>query len=125
MRNFSTVSSNNVVTYHINFDEYYGTNFYPAARDFCAEPISVVLERLAVAFETPLATVTSAFKSIASLGWGACTGLNPSEEMVLRNLYDFWSTNIVDQDAEKSNCTVFSYINLNTGAVVSWIYVVL
>lgn len=116
MRNFSIVSHAKFVSYQINAGEYSKT----------------VLERevlvaLAKAFESRLTSVLSDYESILN---GSDTQLLcPSENRVLVDLaqfaqlvrnceYDYW-------DPMSRGTSLFQYINLSTGATVTWVHSVI
>lgn len=114
MRNYSKVVKLAFLSYEINLNEY--------VKDV---NVSNVLTALAKAFEVPSKRVHDSFHEYVEKGeFSELCSLTPSEQSVLKDLYDFVSKDIVDPRSG-DGCTVFHYSNLNTGIAVSWAHIVI
>lgn len=114
MRNFSKVVHVHHHSYSINFGEYRNeVNLMSVLRD------------LAKAFESPIDSLISEYTRISTMNSAFPTLLAPSEFDVLRDLYDFAHyANSGTEDKLYDIQHAFVYINLNTGASVTWFHTV-
>lgn len=115
MRNFSSVSTAKFVSYTINYGEYVSDDV----------DVADVVRELARAFETPTATVFSAWKE-ACEGCDSSEHVSPSEYHVLVDLFGFClrvQRALCTDGRDDVSCNFF-YANLNTGKNVTWSLVI-
>ncbi len=117
MRNFAQVSPATFQTYTINGGEY--------VSDDVLLDIGKVVSALGAAFETDISAMKRAWSD-------ACNGaefsnvIAASEYRVLQELFEFAHLVRISicEDGATTKTSVFSYSNLNTGKVVTWVHFV-